>query len=143
MSSEDYETTAPTADGGVVTPADAFDPTPDVRRDTGTYLDGQPVTPVTPTQVAHPWRASLRTALFVVAPLLVLLVGVVPEVIQIILEETGRAGVVLPEWVRPALLGLSAAATAIAAILNRIALLPRANEILTALRIGPKPPAEG
>lgn len=142
MSSEDYETTAATPDGGVVTPADAFDPTPDVRRDTGTYLDGQPVTP-TPTQVEHPWRASLRTALFVVVPLLVLVVGIVPEVIQIILEETVRAGVVLPEWVRPALLGLSAATTAIAAILNRIALLPRANELLTALRIGPKPPAEG
>ena len=142
MSSEDYETTAATPDGGVVTPADAFDPTPDVRRDTGTYLDGQPVTP-TPTQVEHPWRASLRTALFVVVPLLVLVVGIVPEVIQIILEETVRAGVVLPEWVRPALLGLSAAAAAIAAILNRIALLPRANELLTALRIGPKPPAEG
>lgn len=139
--SEDYETTAATPDGGVVTPAGAFDATPD-DADTGTYLDGQPVTP-TPTQVEHPWRASLRTALFVVVPLLVLVVGIVPEVIQIVLEETVRAGVVLPEWVRPALLGLSAATTAIAAILNRIALLPRANELLTALRIGPKPPAEG
>src|SRR5574344_1875897 len=114
--SEDYETTAATPDGGVVTPADAFDATPD-DADTGTYIDGQPVTP-TPTQVEHPWRASLRTALFVVVPLLVLVVGIVPEVIQIILEETVRAGVVLPEWVRPALLGLSAATTAIAMILN-------------------------
>lgn len=139
--SEDYETTAATPDGGVVTPADAFGAAPD-DADTGTYLDGQPVTP-TPTQVEHPWRASLRTALFVVVPLLVLVVGIVPEVIQIILEETVRAGVVLPEWVRPALLGLSAATTAIAAITNRIALLPRVNELLTALRIGPKPPAEG
>ena len=41
----------------------------------------------------------------------------VPEVIQIVLEETVRAGVVLPEGVRPALLGRSAATTAIAAIL--------------------------
>lgn len=113
------------------------DLTPDIPRDTGTYADGTPV--VVTTQVEHPWRAALRTGLFVWLPLLVMGLAVVPEIIEVVLQEVGKANVTLPTWLYATLAGTSTVAGLIAVILNRLALLPRVNELLTRLRIGPAP----
>jgi len=136
--SEPYEQTVPTADGGVVVPPRALDADgngqPDYAPDGYAGAD----LPVT-TQAAHPWRASLRTALFSWLPLLAFALGVVPEVVEVILAEVARAHVELPGWLYAALAGAATITALLAAILNRVALLPSWSELLTRLGVGPAP----
>ena len=90
------------------------------------------------TQVEHPWRAALRTALVTALVLVPTLGLVVPEVVQIVLEEVG-ARTEVPSWLRLTLLGISAAVTCAAAIVNRVALIPAINAALTRWGVGPAP----
>lgn len=82
---------------------------------------------VEPTQVRRPWRATARTAFqtaLVVIPLLAL---IVPQAIQVILDESGDA---LPEHFRTFLLGVSAVVVALAAIVARIMAIPAVEVLL-------------
>lgn len=79
------------------------------------------ITPAPATQAAHPWRATLRTAVEVGIPAVVGLLIIFPQVAQAILDGMG-------EQMPPSLYGWLAAAaafiTALAATLARIAAIP-------------------
>jgi hypothetical protein len=91
------------------------------------------------TQVVHPWRATLRTAVQVGIPALLVLVGVVPEVLTIVEGELGGH---LPDGVRAWLLGAAAVVTAIAAALARIMALPAVDRALGHLGLKASPPVK-
>ena len=76
----------------------------------------------TPTQVAHPNRATLRTVVVVAATTLLLLVAIAPDVIAAILDEPAITG-----ELRAILAGTSAVLAAVAAAIQRIALIPGVN----------------
>jgi hypothetical protein len=86
----------------------------------------------TPTQVRRPWRATVRTIIQVGIPAVLALGLVVPEVVRIILEETGDA---MPDQLRVILLGISAAVVATAAILTRIMAIPQVEDFLRRHRL--------
>ena len=82
---EPYERVIELPDASVVvSPPPDFDPTPQIRRDTGTYADGTPAT----TQAVYPSRASWRSALAAVLPIVLVVAGVVPQVIPPFLSFT-------------------------------------------------------
>ena len=76
----------------------------------------------TPTQVEHPNRATARTVTVVVVTSLLLLVAIAPDVIAEILEEPAITG-----QLRAILAGTSAVLAAVAAAIQRIALIPGVN----------------
>ena len=76
----------------------------------------------TPTQVAHPNRATLRTVVVVIITTVLLLVAIAPEVIAAILQEPAITGTL-----RAVLAATAGALTAVAAVLQRIALIPGVN----------------
>ena len=76
----------------------------------------------TPTQVAHPGRATFRTFVVVALTALLLLVAIAPDVISEILEEPAITG-----DLRAILAGTAAALTGVAAAIQRIALIPGVN----------------
>ena len=90
---------------------------------------------MTPTQVAHPWRASLRTAVAVLLGLALVL----PVVWAIITEELDKAGWDVPEPVATAVMAIIAAITAAAAIVTRVMAIPAVSDWLTRLNLGPTP----
>lgn len=81
----------------------------------------------TPTQVRRPWRTTVRSAFQVAIPTIIVLGIVVPEAVQIILDETGTA---MPEQLRGLLLAASAVIVAAAAILTRIMAIPQVEKFL-------------
>ena len=76
----------------------------------------------TPTQVAHPGRATARTVVVVALTALLLLVAIAPDVIAAILKEPAITG-----DLRAILAGTSAVLAAVAAAIQRIALIPGVN----------------
>jgi hypothetical protein len=93
----------------------------------GILAEAGVATPVVPTQVARPWRATWRTVVQVAIPAFAILVGVLPEVLQTIVDGMGAH---LTADVRLALLGAAAFITALAGTLARIAAIPKVNEAL-------------
>ena len=91
-----------------------------------------------PTQVARPWRATLRTVLQVGLPAFSLLVGVLPEVLEAVLEGMGDT---LPPGLRLWLLGAAAVVTALAGTLARIAAIPGVNRLLASVNLDAGAPA--
>jgi hypothetical protein len=90
----------------------------------------------TPTQTQWPWKATLRTAVQVGIPALITLVGVLPVVIQIVLDELGEH---MPEGLRVWLLAAAAGLTAAAAAITRIMAIPAVNAWLTTIGLGAAP----
>lgn len=90
----------------------------------------------TPTQVQHPWRAALRTAL---AYLLALAV-VLPIAWGIITDELHQVGWTVPEPLGQIVVAIIAAITVLAAIVTRIMAIPQVSDLLTRLGLGPEPP---
>lgn len=93
--------------------------------------DGKIIEPGTPTQVAHPGRATFRS---VVQTLLAVAVGVVvlgPPIIDAILVED-----TLPEGIRTALLAVSAVVVAVGGIATRIMAIPGVNDLLGRIGLG-------
>lgn len=88
------------------------------------------------TQTAYPWKASLRTLVQVGIPAFVTLVGVVPLIIQIILEEVGEQ---MPDGLRLWLVGAATLLTAVATALARIMAIPAVNAFLTRWGLGATP----
>ena len=93
---------------------------------------------MTPTQVAHPWRAALRTAVAVLLGLALVL----PIVWAIIGEELGKVGWAIPEPVGTVVGVIIAAITAAAAIVTRVMAIPAVSDWLTKLNLGPTPAGE-
>ena len=94
--------------------------------------------PGTPTQVAHPWRASLRTGIAVLLGLALVL----PIVWAIIGEELEKVGWAIPEPVGTVVGVIIAAITAAAAIVTRVMAIPAVSDWLTRLNLGPTPAGE-
>ena len=90
---------------------------------------------MTPTQVAHPWRASLRTAVAV----LLAVALVLPIVWAIIGEELAKVGWAIPEPIGTVVGVIIAAITAAAAIVTRVMAIPAVSDWLTRLNLGPTP----
>ena len=93
---------------------------------------------MTPTQVAHPWRASLRTAVAVLLGLALVL----PIVWAIIGEELEKVGWAIPEPVGTVVGIIIAAITAAAAIVTRVMAIPAVSDWLTKLNLGPTPASQ-
>ena len=90
---------------------------------------------MTPTQVAHPWRASLRTAVAVLLGLALVL----PIVWAIIGEELEKIGWAIPEPIGTVVGVIIAAITAAAAIVTRVMAIPAVSDWLTRFNLGPTP----
>lgn len=73
------------------------------------------------TQAAYPWRAALRTAVQVGIPAFIGLLGVLPLIIQAIVDGFGQH---LPPSIYLWLTGAAVAITAVSATLARIAAIP-------------------
>ena len=84
-----------------------------------------------PTQVGHPWRATLRTFVQYL-PAVALLVLAVPEVVEVILEEAGGH---LPESFRAVLLGIATGAAVLAAVVARVMALASVTRFLERSRL--------
>lgn len=93
---------------------------------------------MTPTQVAHPWRASFRTAVAVLLGLALVL----PIVWAIIGEELEKVGWAIPEPVGTVVGVIIAAITAAAAIVTRVMAIPAVSDWLTKLNLGPAPASQ-
>ena len=130
---EPYEQTQPTGDGGVIVP-----PAPDwPPRALDADGDGQPDyrEPEVPTQVAHPWRATMRTLLAIL-----LGVGIVAPVAWLIVrEELERQQLTLPPGVVAAVAYGLAVLAVITSSITRIMAIPQVSDLLTRVGIGPTP----
>ena len=88
------------------------------------------------TQVAYPWRAAIRTSI-------AFLVGLgitMPLIWAIILEETSKAGVVIPASVGNVVSAGLAILAVVVGVVTRIMAIPSVNDFLTkALDLGAKP----
>jgi hypothetical protein len=89
-------------------------------------------TAVTPTQLRRPWRATVRTFVQTLIPTVLALGVVVPEVVKIVLEETGDA---MPDHLRVILLGISAACATTAAVVARVMAIPKVETLLRRFKL--------
>ncbi|SMY01018.1 hypothetical protein BSP239C_03169 [Brevibacterium sp. 239c] len=96
----------------------------------------------TSTQVQHPNRASVRTFIQTLIPALVLVFVAVPPFVDIVLDEVGKAGVELPEWLYLALTGASVACALVAAIVARVMAIPGVEKVLERFGVGTTPKAK-
>ncbi|WP_193613175.1 hypothetical protein [Nocardioides lijunqiniae] len=87
---------------------------------------------VSPTQVRRPWRSTARTFLQALIPTVLALGVIVPEVVKIILDETGDA---MPPRLRLILLGISAGVAGVAAALARIMAIPAVEVLLRRFKL--------
>jgi hypothetical protein len=95
---------------------------------------------MTPTQTRYPARAALRTAVQTALAVIPILGLVVPEVVRIILEESGES---MPANLRGWLLAASAVVVAVASMLARIMAIPAVNDALRKVGLSATPhPAE-
>jgi hypothetical protein len=96
-------------------------------------------TPLTPsTQVAYPWRTTLRTIVWLVVAFAV----VVPGVWAIVQDELAKAGLSLPENVSAAVTAGVAVVAVILAIVQRVVLIPQVAAIIAKVPgLSPTPPA--
>ena len=92
-----------------------------------------PPKPVTPTQVARPWRATLRTAAQTFLAVLLLLIASAP-ILQELVEQVAP-GSLLVGWIA-ASAGIVAA---VAAAITRIMALEQVNALLTSFGLGAAP----
>lgn len=88
------------------------------------------------TQVAHPWKATLRTFIAVGIPTILGLLVVLPEVIQIVLDELGEA---MPDGLRLWLAAAAGVIIALSTAATRIMAIPAVNAWLTKLGLGATP----
>lgn len=84
-----------------------------------------------PTQVAHPWRASIRTGLQTATAVLAALVLALPLVQEFVAEVAPDSPVI--GWIAAA----TGVVAALATLITRLTALPAVNDLLTRLGIGP------
>lgn len=88
------------------------------------------------TQVVHPLRAAWRTFIQSFLPSFLMLVLVLPEVLQIVIDEMGE---VLPVSLRTWLAAFSLFISAAAAAIARIMAIKNVNERLRSVRMSATP----
>ena len=93
----------------------------------------------TPTQVQHPWRATLRTGVAVLLGILV----TIPLVWAIIGDELAAVGWTIPEPVSVVVATVITAVVVAASVVTRIMAIPQVSDWLTRLGLGPAPQGEG
>ena len=88
------------------------------------------------TQVKYPWRAAIRTTIAVLVGL-----GITtPLIWAIILEETAKAGVVIPASVGNVVSAGLAILAVVVGVVTRVMAIPSVNDVLTkTLDLGAKP----
>ena len=92
-----------------------------------------------PTQVAYPWRATLRTGVAVLLGLAVVL----PAVWAIIGDELAAVGWMIPEPVSVVVATVITAVVVAASVVTRVMAIPQVSDWLTRLGLGPAPQGEG
>lgn len=88
-----------------------------------------PITPGTPTQVAHPWKATLRTVVAYVVALVPVLVIAIPII-------TDGLGPYLPEGWVAWLLGAAAFLATLVAVVTRLMAVQQVQSFLAMLGLG-------
>jgi hypothetical protein len=91
------------------------------------------------TQQQYPARATARTFLQTWIPQLLTALLVIPAVVQIIVDEVNKHGVVLPDWLGLALAGILTGCALISAVLARIMAIPAVDAWLKTFRISSSP----
>ena len=88
-----------------------------------------------PTQVQHPWRATLRTGLAVLLGILV----TIPLVWAIIGDELAAVGWAVPEPWAAIIAAIVTGCVVAASAITRIMAIPAVSDVLTRLHLGPEP----
>ncbi len=88
-----------------------------------------------PTQLAHPWRATVRTVLAVVVGLAVAL----PAVWSIVVDELAKQNVTVPDTVQAVAGAVVAGCVVLIGVVQRVALIPQVADILHRWGLGPTP----
>ena len=91
-----------------------------------------------PTQVAYPWRATLRTGLAVLLGILV----TIPLVWAIIGDELAAVGWAVPEPWAAIITAIVTGCVVASSAITRIMAIPRVSDWLTRLGLGPAPQGE-
>lgn len=91
------------------------------------------------TQQQYPARAAVRTFLQTWLPQLLIALVVIPSVVQIIVDEANKHGVVLPDWLGLALAGILTGCALVSAVLARIMAIPAVDAWLKNFRISSSP----
>jgi hypothetical protein len=86
----------------------------------------------TPSQVAHPWKATLRTVVQVGIVLFAFVLTAGPEILEILAEDLKAQ---LPPGLYSWMLAAAALLTALAGAVARIMALPKVNEALGKIRL--------
>lgn len=76
------------------------------------------------TQQQHPARAAARTFVQTWLPQLLTALVVIPAIVQIVVDEVNKHGVVLPDWLGLALAGVLTVCALVSAALARIMAIP-------------------
>lgn len=97
---------------------------------TGPVLEQAP-----PTQIQHPWRATIRTMLATAFAFVL----IVPAVWAVVLDELARQGIVIPDQVQAVSAGVVAGCLALTGIIQRVALIPGVAALLHRIGVGPTP----
>jgi hypothetical protein len=87
---------------------------------------------ITPSQVAHPWKATVRTVVQVGIVVFTFVLAVGPAILNILAEDLGAH---LPPGVTAWLLGAAAVITALSGAVARIMAIPRVNDLLGRVRL--------
>ena len=92
----------------------------------------------TPTQVEHPWRATLRTGVAVLLGLAVVL----PAIWAIIGDELAAVGWAVPEPWAAIIAAVVTGCVVASSAITRIMAIPQVSDWLTRLGLGPTPQGE-
>ena len=92
-----------------------------------------------PTQVAYPWRATLRTGLAVLLGILV----TIPLVWAIVGDELAAVGWAVPEPWAAIITAIVTGCVVASSAITRIMAIPQVSDWLTRLGLGPAPQGEG
>ncbi len=91
------------------------------------------------TQVAHPWRATARTALAAGLGAILTVATIVPLVWPIIVEEVARQGLTIPQQVSAVAAVVVAISAALTAITTRLMALPAIDGLLGKISLSAAP----
>ena len=98
------------------------------------------MTDQTATQVAHPWRATLRTTLAAAVAAVLTVALIVPVIWPIVVEELDRQGLAVPQQVTAVASTIVAIAAAITAITTRVMAIPEVDRLLGQIWLSAAPP---
>lgn len=93
------------------------------------------VEPVPPTQVVHPWRATIRTVISVLLGIIL----TVPPGWAILSDEMAKQGLTLPDSVQATVVAVVAVCLILTGTVQRLILIPRVADWVHSLGLGPTP----